>query len=110
MTLHYLEERGLTQAFFSIWFENIEKFKRVHDKKLVIVALCSLLELPFEQLPPTLQGGWTQVLDGILTVFKSLPKAEENRENLEKSYEEDDSDDSDELESLDKAYGEDDSV
>ncbi|CAG8644519.1 16401_t:CDS:2, partial [Racocetra fulgida] len=79
MTLHDLEKRGLTQAFFSIWFENIEKFKRVHDKKLVIVALCSLLELPFEQLPPTLQGGWTQVLDGILT-------------------------------SLDKAYGEDDSV
>ncbi|CAG8511343.1 16093_t:CDS:10 [Cetraspora pellucida] len=110
MTLHNLEERGLTQAFFTIWFENIEKFKRVHDKKLVIVALCSLLELPFEQLPPTLQAGWTQVLDGILTVFKSLPKAEENRENLEKSYEDDDSDDSDELESLDKAYGEDDSV
>ncbi|CAG8478067.1 8378_t:CDS:10, partial [Cetraspora pellucida] len=110
MTLHILEERGLTQAFFTIWFENIEKFKRVHDKKLVIVALCSLLELPFEQLPPTLQAGWTQVLDGILTVFKSLPKAEENRENLEKSYEDDDSDDSDELESLDKAYGEDESV
>ncbi|CAG8735053.1 7002_t:CDS:2, partial [Dentiscutata heterogama] len=110
LTLRNLEERGLTQAFFSIWFEHIDKFKRVHDKKLVIVALCSLLELPFEQLPPTLQAGWTQVLDGILTVFKSLPKAEEDRENLEKSYEDDDSDDSDELEALEKSYGEDDNV
>ncbi|KAF0457185.1 ARM repeat-containing protein [Gigaspora margarita] len=110
LTLRNLEERGFTQAFFSIWFEHIDKFKRVHDKKLVIVALCSLLEIPFEQLPPTLQAGWTQVLDGILTVFKSLPIAEENRENLEKSFDEEDSDDEDELESLEKAYGEDDSV
>ncbi|CAG8577467.1 17791_t:CDS:10, partial [Gigaspora margarita] len=95
LTLRNLEERGFTQAFFSIWFEHIDKFKRVHDKKLVIVALCSLLEIPFEQLPPTLQAGWTQVLDGILTVFKSLPIAEENRENLEKTYGEDDSVDND---------------
>lgn len=69
----------MTQSFFTLWFENINKFSRVHDKKLVIVALCALIELPVEQLPHTLQAGWSQVLDGILAVFKTLPKAEEGK-------------------------------
>ncbi|RHZ46534.1 hypothetical protein Glove_615g3 [Diversispora epigaea] len=86
LTLHNLEERGMTQSFFTLWFANINKFSRVHDKKLVIVALCALIELPVEQLPHTLQVGWSQVLDGILEVFKSLPKAEEDRAHLEKLY------------------------
>ncbi|CAG8536645.1 10869_t:CDS:10 [Diversispora eburnea] len=82
LTLHNLEERGMTQSFFTLWFSYINKFSRVHDKKLVIVALCALIELPVEQLPHTLQAGWSQVLDGILEVFKSLPKAEEGDENV----------------------------
>ncbi|CAG8475521.1 4872_t:CDS:10, partial [Acaulospora morrowiae] len=85
ITIHHLEKCGMTQAFFTLWFENINKFSRVHDKKLVIVALCALIEMPIEQLPQTLQAGWPQVLDGILTVFKTLSKAEENRQRMEKA-------------------------
>ena len=79
LTLHILEERNLTQAFFSIWFDNINRFSRVHDKKLVVVTLCSLMEIPVEQLPSILQAGWPQVLEVILTIFNSLPKAEEGK-------------------------------
>jgi hypothetical protein len=79
LSLHILEERNLTQTFFSIWFDNIKKFSRVHDKKLVVVTLCSLMEIPVEQLPSILQTGWPQVLEVILTIFKSLPKAEESK-------------------------------
>ncbi|CAI2196173.1 17572_t:CDS:10, partial [Funneliformis geosporum] len=89
LTLHILEERNLTQAFFSIWFENINKFSRVHDKKLVIVTLCSLMETPIERLPPILQTGWPQVLEVILTTFSTLPKAEEIRNEMEKTFEND---------------------
>ncbi|KAG9304951.1 hypothetical protein G9A89_003120 [Geosiphon pyriformis] len=92
-TLRILEERGLTQGFFTIWFNNLEKFSRVHDKKLVIVALCSLLEIPLEQLPPTLQNGWPQMFDGILNTFKTLPKAEAARQQIKKFYEGIESDD-----------------
>ncbi|CAG8437081.1 2268_t:CDS:10 [Funneliformis mosseae] len=95
LTLHILEERNLTQAFFSIWFENINKFSRVHDKKLVIVTLCSLMETPVEQLPPILQTGWPQVLEVILTTFSTLPKAEEIRNEMEKTFENDSEDDDD---------------
>ncbi|RUP50513.1 armadillo-type protein, partial [Jimgerdemannia flammicorona] len=104
LTLRILEENQWTQGFFTLWFQTLEKFSRVHDKKLVIVALCSLLELPAAQLPASLQAGWSEVLNGIVNVFKTLPRAVENfhpslstqllfvciadREQLEKLYEE----------------------
>lgn len=101
LTLRLLEENQWTQGFFTLWFNTLEKFSRVHDKKLVIVALCALLELPAEQIPPSLQAGWSQVLAGIVNVFNSLPKAIENREQMEKFYGEgfDDGLDGDDLDS-----------
>ncbi|SAM02255.1 hypothetical protein [Absidia glauca] len=86
LTLRILEENQWTQGFFTLWFNTLDKFSRVHDKKLVIVALCALIELPLDNVPASLQAGWTQVLAGIINVFKTLPKAIENRENLEKLY------------------------
>ncbi|KAI9022225.1 armadillo-type protein [Phycomyces nitens] len=86
LTLHLLEENQWTQGFFTLWFNTLDKFSRVHDKKLVIVSLCSLLELPAEQIPASLQAGWPQVLGGIINVFKTLPKAIENRQGMEDLY------------------------
>ncbi|KAI9304897.1 armadillo-type protein [Cunninghamella echinulata] len=93
LTLRLLEENQWTQGFFTLWFNTLDKFSRVHDKKLVIVALCALIELPTENVPASLQAGWSQVLAGIVTVFKTLPKAVENREKLEQLYGEFDDDD-----------------
>jgi hypothetical protein len=53
---------------------------RVHDKKLTIVALCSLLTLPSDQVPVSLQSGWNQILLSIAYVFKGLPKAIESKQ------------------------------
>ncbi|KAG2225799.1 hypothetical protein INT45_007043 [Circinella minor] len=86
LTLRMLEQNQWTQGFFTLWFNNLEKFSRVHDKKLVIVALCSLLELPADHIPASLQAGWPQVLSGVVNVFRTLPKAVENREQMEKLY------------------------
>lgn len=52
---------------------------RVHDKKLVIVSLCSLLSLPTDKIPVSLQSGWPQILASISHVFQSLPKAVESK-------------------------------
>ncbi|KAI8376325.1 armadillo-type protein [Radiomyces spectabilis] len=95
LTLRLLEENQWTQGFFTMWFNTLDKFSRVHDKKLVIVALCALLELPGDQVPASLQAGWSQILAGILNVFKSLPKAMENRASMEKLYGDFDHDDFD---------------
>ncbi|ORX79697.1 ARM repeat-containing protein [Basidiobolus meristosporus CBS 931.73] len=95
LTLRTLEEQGLTTRFFTLWFQNLEKFSRVHDKKLTIVALCALIELPNDQIPASLQPVWSQLMEGVLNVFRSLPKAIENRKRMEKLYGEgmDDEDD-----------------
>ncbi|CAG8569447.1 9240_t:CDS:10 [Ambispora leptoticha] len=93
ITLRILEERGFTQGFFTIWFNNLDKFTRVHDKKLVIVTLCSLIEIPMEQLPSALLAVWPQVLEGILSTFKTLPKAEAARQEIKRYFENTDSDD-----------------
>ncbi|KAL0098010.1 armadillo-type protein [Phycomyces blakesleeanus] len=86
LTLQLLEKNQWTQGFFSLWFSTLHKFSRVHDKKLVIIALCALLEAPSEHIPLSLQAGWPQILSNIVNVFKTLPKAIENREEMEKLY------------------------
>ncbi|KAF8935125.1 hypothetical protein BGZ47_010058 [Haplosporangium gracile] len=96
VTLRLLEENGWTQRFLTVWFANLDKFSRVHDKKLSIFALCSILNVPVAQLPPALQSGWPQILNGILTNFEGLPVAQAKRKEMEKMYNigsDDDSDD-----------------
>ncbi|KAJ3293242.1 hypothetical protein HK104_004639 [Borealophlyctis nickersoniae] len=93
-TLTLLEQRGATTAFFQLWFQNLDNFKRVHDKKLCVVTLTTILELPLENMPPTLQGPhWTQLLHGVLKVFESLPSAIEARAELERRMDSDEDDD-----------------
>ncbi|KAF9361062.1 hypothetical protein BGX26_006150 [Mortierella sp. AD094] len=113
VTLRLLEENGWTQLFLTVWFTNLDKFSRVHDKKLSIVALCSILSVPAEQLPPALQSGWPQVLNGILSNFEGLPVAQAKRKDMEKMYNigSDDEDDDEGQTALEAALaGEDDGV
>ncbi|KAL1924145.1 uncharacterized protein VTP21DRAFT_7180 [Calcarisporiella thermophila] len=86
LTLGILERNQWTQGFFSMWFANFDKFARVHDKKLSIVAICAILETPTEHIPPTLQAAWPQILGGILTMFQSLPQAVEKRKRMEELF------------------------
>ncbi|KAI8603528.1 armadillo-type protein [Dissophora ornata] len=101
VTLRLLEENGWTQRFFDVWFSNLDKFSRVHDKKLSIFALCAILQVPVDQLPSTLQSGWPLVLNGLLRNFEGLPDAQAKRKEMEKMYNigsddsDDDSDDDD---------------
>jgi len=66
----------------------------VHDKKLSIVALCSLMEMDPSAIPDILKEGWPGIVGGALKLFKDFPKAMEVRQALEEAYE-DDSDDDD---------------
>ncbi|KAJ3147521.1 hypothetical protein HDU89_005344 [Geranomyces variabilis] len=101
-TLALLEQRNALVEFLQMWFKDLGDFKRVHDKKLCVVALSAVLELPLAQLPATLQGpGWAQILQALLTVFDTYPialaarEAEEVRMQNEDDDEEVESDDED---------------
>lgn len=79
LALRVLESNGWTNKFFSSWFSNIENFSRVHDKKLSIVAIISLLTLRAEDVPTSVQLGWPRLLQGIVRLFQTLPAAEKSR-------------------------------
>lgn len=81
--LHLIEasKLGTARNFFDRWFAaiNSDGLPRVHDKKLSILALCSLLELPPNAIPEQLRSGWPGIVSGILKIFKGLPKAIEGQ-------------------------------
>lgn len=62
MTLQVLESKGWTNKFFSLWFGSMDSFTRVHDKKLCIVAIVSLLSLKPDQIPASVSVGWPRLL------------------------------------------------
>lgn len=80
LTIAVLESKGWTNRFFSLWFSSMEHFSRVHDKKLCIVAIVSLLSLTADQIPASVSTGWPRLLHGITGLFKTLPNALVNRE------------------------------
>jgi importin-7 len=73
-----LEAKGWTNRFFSAWFSNIEYMTRVHDKKLSIMAICSLMTLKADQIPTSVQLGWPRLMQGIVKLFQTLPAAEKS--------------------------------
>jgi len=94
--LHLMETNkpGTARHFFDRWFAaiNSEGLPRVHDKKLSILALCALLEMPPDAIPEPLRDGWPGIVGGILKIFKGLPKAIEDRKMLETALQEDSDD------------------
>lgn len=62
LTLAELEATGWTNRFFTMWFGNMDIFTRVHDKKLCISAIITLLCLPPTNIPPSVSVGWPRLL------------------------------------------------
>lgn len=81
----------MARTFFDLWFSAINSneshLPRVHDKKLTIIALCALLEMPADAVPEGLREGWPGIVGGALTVFKTIPKALEGNFILSRKME-----------------------
>lgn len=84
LALQVLESNGWTNKFFSLWFSSIDSFSRVHDKKLCISAICSLLTINAQDVPVSVQQGWPRLLQGIVRLFQTLPAALKNREEAKR--------------------------
>ncbi|KAK9857688.1 Armadillo-like helical [Penicillium brevicompactum] len=100
LSLQVMEAKGWTNKFFSTWFANIDNFRRVHDKKLSIAAISSLLTLNATDVPVSVQQGWPRLLQGVTRLFQTLPAALKQREDATKESDftlddEDDEDDED---------------
>lgn len=49
----------------------------VHDKKLCIMALCSLISIQESKMPAAIKDGLDHVVRGLSMMIKTLPEAEE---------------------------------
>jgi len=85
LALQILEAHGWTNKFFSLWFGSIDSFRRVHDKKLCIAAISSLLMIRADQVPASVQTGWPRLLSGAVYLFRTLPSALKAREEAVKA-------------------------
>jgi len=82
LALHVLESNNWTNKFFSLWFSNMDSFTRVHDKKLAIAAITSLLTLRAQDVPVSVQQGWPRLLQGIVRLFQTLPAAMKSKHHF----------------------------
>lgn len=90
--LQFLEGTGGTAPFFNMWLSSLKQFLRVHDKKLVILTIISLLNLSEDQIPDSVRLGWTQLTSAILEVFGTLPAAIARREEAQQRLTNEDAD------------------
>ena len=82
-----LESVDGTLIFFSSWLEYTPLFKRVHDKKLCILAINEILKISFPSLPPTVQNGYSKLMGVAATMLETLPAAYEERKKQEEEFE-----------------------
>lgn len=78
-TLSFLENAQLTEHCFKLWFDNLDKFKRVYDLKLVVLAMLSLFSLPDEDLPNSIRSSLAQISKALVSVLKKYPEAVKHR-------------------------------
>lgn len=88
LTIDYFEAHGFTEALFEFWFSNIALFKRVHDKKLCVLTILTLLEYPLSQLPTSIQKHLKHAIDTMIKIFDELPEAYKKREEEEAKLDE----------------------
>lgn len=75
LALSILEMNSMSNKFFTLWFQNLDNMTRVHDKKLSIVAITALLNIPPDQVPQGLQQSWPGLLHGLVKLYQTLPAA-----------------------------------
>jgi hypothetical protein len=55
LTLQVLDAKGFIGPVFQSWYELSDRFKRLKDKKIAIVGLSCIFQLPFAALPAAFQ-------------------------------------------------------
>ncbi|VDO04808.1 unnamed protein product [Rodentolepis nana] len=87
----------ILEKVLKLWLDSIHKFHGVHDQRVCVLGLCTLLNLSPDQRPPIIDAGSSQFLPNVLHVLNALKESYATKRELEKEEEEedDDSDDDD---------------
>lgn len=85
LALQVLESQNVTSTFFSEALPLMAKFRKVHECKVAIVALLSLLSLDPTTMPESLKSGYAHILQAAIAQLKILPKLVAQRQELNKA-------------------------
>lgn len=91
-----LQPTGSTQPLFDYflnqWFEDIHMFQGLHDRKVSVLGLVTLLNLPATARPPALATLSHQIVPSALLLFEALKAAYKAKAAADNESESDDDD------------------
>jgi len=100
LTLTIIEQNNFTQVVFTLWFQLVFKaFKRVHDKKITILGLSSILDVNWASLPAVIKAGFRQILQALVRLLQLIAEQKEKESQVvdeEEEEEEEEEEDSQE--------------
>ena len=88
LALQVLEAHGATAGFFTQALHKLPKFTKVHECKVTIVALLSLLSLDPNAVPEAVKVGYPHLLAALVSQLKLLPKSVAERAEYQKQFDE----------------------
>lgn len=85
----------LLDTFVKQWFKDIKDgmFLGLHDRKMCIVGMCTLIILPQEKRPPIVNEVASQVVPNVLSLYEKLKIAYEKKANTDDNDSDSDDDD-----------------
>nr|CDS26443.1 importin 7 [Hymenolepis microstoma] len=89
----------ILEKVLKIWLNSIHKFHGVHDQRVCVLGLCTLLNLSADQRPPIIDAGSSQFLPNVLHVLNALKDSYATKRVHEKEEEEEDDSEDDDDES-----------
>ena len=84
LELMELEKRGVTQQVFTQWIKDADQMDRWLPRKITVVGLCSMLQLPSTSLPATVSSMIPQIISMITVMTGKI------QEDADKGEEDDD--------------------
>lgn len=86
----------LTNHFIKQWLNDIDCFLGLHDRKICVLGLCTLIKLGPERLGPALQESHKEIMPALVLLFQGLKRAYAAKASEEEDGEdEEDEDDED---------------
>ncbi|KRX84006.1 Importin-7 [Trichinella sp. T6] len=95
------QKETLLHYFLANWFSDMNIFISLHDRKMCLIGLCSLIQL--NQRPPVVAELGSRILPSCITTLKALSRLYDNKlkkQNEESSDEEEETEDDSSSESL----------
>ncbi|XP_046861110.1 importin-7-like [Xenia sp. Carnegie-2017] len=101
----------ITVQFFAQWMDDANCFFGLHDRKMFVLGLCSILGIRSDMRPKGLHDCASQILPSLLLIFSGQALSNENSDgDDDENFNDDDNANEGELESDDDEVNEDDIV